>query len=88
MAEGLHHKLSPPIVVENKPGANGIIDEREAVKSEPDGYTLLLAPSATLINAAMEANFPFEVMRDVVPITKVAEYPTAMVVNKKMRVTA
>jgi tripartite-type tricarboxylate transporter receptor subunit TctC len=88
VAEGLRQKFNRPVIVENMPGANGVIGEREVVKSDADGYTLMLAPSAMLINYAMAANFPFDVMRDVVPIAKVAEYPTAMIVNKKMPVNS
>ena len=88
VAEGLRAKFNQPVIVENKPGANGVIGEREVVKSDADGYTLMLAPSAMLINYAMEANFPFDVIRDVAPIAEVAEYPTAMVVNNKMPVNS
>jgi len=88
VAEGLREKFNQPVIVENKPGANGVIGEREVVKSDADGYTLMLAPSAMLINYAMEANFPFDVVRDVAPIANVAEYPTAMVVNKNMPVNS
>ena len=88
VAEGLREKFNQPVIVENKPGANGVIGVRELVKSDADGYTLMIAPSALLINYAMEANPPFDVMRDMVPIAGVAEYPTAMVVNKNMPVNS
>jgi len=88
VAEGLRARFNQPVIVENKPGANGVIGVRELVKSDPDGYTLMIAPSAFLINYAMEANPSIDVMRDVVPIAGVAEYPTAMVVNNKMPVNS
>jgi tripartite-type tricarboxylate transporter receptor subunit TctC len=88
VAEGLRVKLNQPVIVENKPGANGVIGVRELVKSDPDGYTVMLAPSAFLINYAVGAIPSLDLMRDVVPIAGVAEYPTAMVVNKKMPVNS
>ena len=46
VAEGLREKFNQPVIVENKPGANGVIGVRELVKSDADGYTLMIAPSA------------------------------------------
>ena len=40
VAEGLRAKLGQPVIIENKPGANGVIGLREMLKSEPDGYTV------------------------------------------------
>ena len=42
VAEGLRVKFNQPVIVENKPGANGVIGVREVLKAEPDGYTLLV----------------------------------------------
>src|SRR5215831_1164826 len=42
VAEGLRVKFNQPVIVENKPGANGVIGVREMLKAEPDGYTLLV----------------------------------------------
>src|SRR3974377_1860795 len=44
VAEGLRAKFNQPVIVENKPGANGVIGVRELVKSDPDAYTVMLAP--------------------------------------------
>src|SRR5262245_43546388 len=42
VAEGLRVKFNQPVIVENKPGGNGVIGVRELLKAEPDGYTLLV----------------------------------------------
>ena len=42
VAEGLRAKLGQPVVVENKPGANGVLGLRELLKSDSDGYTLMV----------------------------------------------
>ena len=42
VAQGLREKFNQPVIIENKPGANGIIGLREMLKAEPDGYTVLV----------------------------------------------
>ena len=82
VAEGLRAKFGQPVIVENKPGANGLIGLREMLKAEPDGYTLMAGTVGNLvIQYAMEASPSFDALRDVVPIAGTAEYATAMVVN-------
>ena len=84
VAEGLRARLNQPVIVENKPGANGTIGPREMLKAEPDGYTLVAGTVGNVvIGYAMEANPPFDALRDFVPIAGTAEYATAMVVNNK-----
>jgi tripartite-type tricarboxylate transporter receptor subunit TctC len=87
VADGLRAKLGQPVIVENRPGANGVLGLREMLKAEPDGYTLAAGTVGNLvIGYAMEANPQFDALRDVVPIAGTAEYATAMVVNNKMPV--
>src|ERR1700753_1343844 len=81
-AEALRAKLGQPVVAENKPGANGVLGLRELLKSEPDGYTLMVGNLGSLvINYAIDPNASFDPLKDVVPIAATSEYPTAMVVN-------
>ena len=89
VAEGLRVKFNQPVIVENKPGANGLLGLREMLKAEPDGYTLMAGTVGNLvIGYAMEANPTFDALRDVVPIAGTAEYATAMVVNNKLPVNS
>jgi tripartite-type tricarboxylate transporter receptor subunit TctC len=89
VAEGLRAKLGQPVVVENKPGANGVLGLRELLKSEPDGYTLMVGNLGSLvINYAIDTKASFDPLKDVVPIAGTSEYPTAMVVNNKMPVNS
>ena len=89
VAEGLRAKFNQPVIVENKPGANGLIGLREMLKAEPDGYTLMAGTlGSVVLGYAMEANPPFDALRDVIPIAGIAEYATAMVVNNKTPVNS
>jgi tripartite-type tricarboxylate transporter receptor subunit TctC len=84
VAEGLRAKFNQPVIVENKPGANGVIGLREMLKAEPDGYTLMASTlGSVVLTYAMEANPPFDALHHVLPIAGTAEYATAMVVNNK-----
>jgi tripartite-type tricarboxylate transporter receptor subunit TctC len=86
VGEGLHTKFNQPVIIENKPGANGVIGLRELMKSDADGYTLMVGPLAMVINYAMDSSGAADAMRDVVPIAGVAENANAMVVNNKLPV--
>jgi tripartite-type tricarboxylate transporter receptor subunit TctC len=89
VGDGLRTRLGQTIVVENKPGANGLVGLRELLRSAPDGYTLM---SGTLGNVvigyAIDAHAQFDPARDMVPIAGTAEYATAMVVNNKLPVNS
>jgi len=89
VAEALREKLKQTVVIENKPGANGIIGLRELLKAEPDGYTLMVGNVGSLVlNYALDSKAPFDPMKDVVPIASTAEYATTMVVNKNVPVNS
>jgi len=66
-----------PVVVDNRAGASGIIGMDLVAKASPDGYTLLVASGANLtVNPALHGSkLPFNVERDLVPITHVASQP-------------
>lgn len=60
-----------PFVVENKPGANGYIGAESAARAKPDGYTLLVSANASLsINPWIQPPTTFDVMRDLVPVSR------------------
>ncbi len=82
LAEALGKALGQPVVVENRPGANGNIGTAEAVKAAPDGYTLVVVSSGTLAtNPALYKSMPFDVKKDLVPIATFSSVPNILVVN-------
>jgi tripartite-type tricarboxylate transporter receptor subunit TctC len=70
------------VVVENKPGGNGVIALTAAVRAAPDGYTLVLVAGGDVaLNPLLLKNMPYDVERDLVPITSVSSAPIVLVAN-------
>ena len=89
LSEGLKTRFNQPVTVENKPGGNGVIGTREVVKAAPDGYTLLIgALGAQVLPAVMAPNFPFDPLRDFVPISLAAEWAPVMLAKKDLPVSS
>ena len=69
VAEKLGERLGQPVVVDNRPGAEGVIGMDAAAKSAPDGYTLVLGSSTTLAaNFSLRSKLPFHPVNDFVPV--------------------
>src|SRR5215470_2548110 len=78
----LQQALGQPVVVENKPGANGIIAIESVVKSPPDGYTLLVGATGQItINPVVYAKLPYAPLRDLAPITTTGSFPLIVTVH-------
>lgn len=60
LAAGLQRSLGQPVVIESRPGANGVIGADAVAKAAPDGYTLLLNSSAQALNESLFRNLPFD----------------------------
>jgi len=70
------------VVVENRPGAGTIVATAAVAKSEPDGYTLLVASNSLLINPAIGQKLPYDTEREFAAVSMVATQPVALVANK------
>lgn len=75
-----------PVVVDNRPGAGGVLGTDLAAKSTPDGYTLNMISTPHVTNPALRSNLPFDPINDFVAISKLAEGPQILVVNPKLGV--
>ena len=73
LAEKLYPALGQRVIVENKPGAGGIIGAAAAAKSAPDGYTLVAVTQGTLaFNPHLYADPGYDALRDFAPVTRVS----------------
>jgi tripartite-type tricarboxylate transporter receptor subunit TctC len=78
----LQQNFGQPVVLENRPGANGIVAEGAVARSTPDGYTILITSGAHIANAFVAKELPFEVIKDFAPVTELAaSYGLALVTN-------
>ncbi|MFM9991186.1 MAG: Bug family tripartite tricarboxylate transporter substrate binding protein [Burkholderiaceae bacterium] len=87
LALKLTESLKQSVVVENKPGANGILALESVAKSPADGYTLLMAnlgPNA--INAAVYQKLPYDSLKDFTPITLTSVVPLVILVTNSLPV--
>ena len=88
IAQALQQKLGQAVIVENKPGGDGLIGMGEVVRAAPDGYTLLVGGfGGQIIPPLMKDDFPFDVRGDLVKIAISAEFANVLVVNKDSRST-
>lgn len=82
LAASLGKALGQTIVVDNKPGATGIIGNDTVAKASPDGYTLLFTYAATVvINQTLQPRLPYDGLRDLLPVAQVGAGGNFLVVT-------
>jgi tripartite-type tricarboxylate transporter receptor subunit TctC len=86
IAQWLSERFGQQCVVENRPGAGNNIATEYVLKSEPDGYTLLLANPTNAINATYYENLPYDFLRDSAPVAGIMRVPNVMEVSPLLSV--
>ena len=87
IGERLTQKWGQAVIVENKPGANTVIGTEAVKRADADGYTLLMTSPAGLVQLPpLMPNLPYDPERDFMPLTQIAEVPTALVVPMQLPV--
>jgi tripartite-type tricarboxylate transporter receptor subunit TctC len=82
LALKLNQSLGQPVIVENRPGANGIVAAGSIAKAAPDGYTLHITSGAHIANAHVAKDLPYDVIKDFAPVTQLAaSYGLALITN-------
>ncbi len=72
IAEKLQERLKQPVVVENRVGAGGAVGADSVAKAAPDGRTLLLIETSSVLHKWLHKNVPFDVVADFAPVSRVA----------------
>jgi tripartite-type tricarboxylate transporter receptor subunit TctC len=89
VGQKLSGTLGQPIVVDNRPGAGGVIGADLVAKALPDGYTLLLgSPGALTINPVLSPKMPYDSLRDFAPVSLATISPFILVVHPALPVTS
>jgi tripartite-type tricarboxylate transporter receptor subunit TctC len=87
IAAKMSESVGQPVLVENKPGAQGIIASELVRNAAPDGHTILIATSGPMAaNVAIRSELPYHPLRDFAPVTMIGSYPVIMVVNASLPV--
>jgi tripartite-type tricarboxylate transporter receptor subunit TctC len=81
MGQWLSEHFGQPFIIENRPGAAGIIGTEVVVRAPPDGYMLLLIQTVNAINTTLYPSLSFNFTRDIAPVASIVRLPLIMVVN-------
>jgi tripartite-type tricarboxylate transporter receptor subunit TctC len=84
LAEKFSAAWGKSVVVENATGGGGNIAVDRTAKATPDGYTLLMASNAIVINPSLYEKLPFDAMKDLAPISLAVSMPVILVVNNEV----
>ena len=87
VAAKLQEEWGQPVTVENQAGANGITGTEAVVKAAPDGYTLIMLAANHVINASLYNKLPFDTLKDVKPIARIAYTALVLCVNPQFAAT-
>jgi tripartite-type tricarboxylate transporter receptor subunit TctC len=80
LAQKLSERLGQPFVIDNRPGAAGMIGAEIVARATPDGHTLMVADSPFVVNPSVFAKVPYDPVRDFTPIALVGSSPLILVV--------
>ncbi len=76
--------LGQPFVIENRPGAGGVIGSEQAVTSAPDGYTIVKLATSHAINPSVYAKLPYDTLRDFAPISQTVALTNLLVAHPSL----
>jgi tripartite-type tricarboxylate transporter receptor subunit TctC len=84
VADGLSARWSQPVIVDNRPGASGLVAMRYVANAAPDGYTIILSSESNhILLPLLDKNFPLDVFKDFVPISLSGQFQHTLIVKKE-----
>ncbi len=86
LAPRLTQSVGQQIVVDNRPGASGNVGTELTVRAPADGYTILMVTIPLVVNPSLYAKLPFDVVRDLAPVSLIAAAPFVLVVHLSLPV--
>jgi len=87
LADGLRNELGQPVLVDNKPGASGLLAMRQAASAAPDGLTIILSSESNhILLPLLDASFPLDVTKDFVPVSLSGQFQHTLIVKKELPV--
>ncbi len=89
LADGLRNDLGQTILVDNKPGASGLLAMRLAAGAAPDGYTIILSSESNhILLPLLDSKFPMDVVKEFVPVSLSGQFQHTLVVKKELPVSS
>lgn len=86
VAQKMSVSMKQPVIVENRPGAGGVVAADTVAKAAPDGHTLLLISNGTAVSANLFKKLPYDTLKDFAPISTLGYFDLALLVNNKLPV--
>jgi len=86
VAQKMSVSMKQPIIVENRPGAGGVVAASTVARARPDGYTLFLMSNGTAVSANLFKKLPYDTIKDFAPISTLGYFDLAVLVNNKLPV--
>ena len=80
VAAGLAERLGQPVVIDNRPGAGGVVAADTVARAEPDGHTLFLMSNGTAVTASLFKTLPYDTLADFAPVSTLGFFDIAVLV--------
>ncbi len=80
VATGLAERLGQPVVIDNRPGAGGVVAADAVARAEPDGHTLFLMSNGTAVSASLFRSLPYDTLADFAPVSTLGLFDIAVLV--------
>jgi len=80
-AQKMSESLGQQVIIDNRPGAGGVVASQVVAKAEPDGYTMLLLNNAHAISMALFKSLPYDTLRDFAPVGSLGTFSLVVMVN-------